>query len=187
MPQPAAADATFLAKKRKSKKTSAISRSAFQLKQYLMRSLDMMKAYSQRVGVMYSKERADQAAGGVFLIGLAILFMTGFWWPGIMFVIGASAIARGVAEGQDWYNVPGGLSMIGLGLLFWQGFSWPLLLIFIGASMLLGKSWHNWQKSDGKPKREDKPKNDEPYYIDENEDGTGGTVEDLMRKPKNRA
>jgi hypothetical protein len=139
---------------------------------------------------MYSKERADQVAGGVFLIGLAVLFLTGFWWPGIMFVIGLSAIARGVAEGQDWYNVPGGLSMIGIGLLFWFGFSWPLLLIFIGVSMLFGKSWHNWHKtsaSDEKPKREDKRKNDEPYYIDESEDASGTTVEDLMRKPKNNA
>src|SRR5690606_30946849 len=137
---------------------------------------------------MYSKERADQVAGGVFLIGLAIVFMTGFWWPGIMFVIGASAIARGVAEGQEWYNVPGGLSMIAIGLLFVFKFSWPVILLFIGASMLFGKSWQNWHKTnvaDEKPKREDKRKNDEPYYIDESEDASGTSVEDLMRKPKN--
>jgi hypothetical protein len=149
---------------------------------------------------MYSKERADQVSGGVFLIGLAVLFMTGFWWPGIMFVIGLSAIARGVAEGQEWYNVPGGLWMIGIGLLFWFGFSWPLLLIFIGASMLLGKSWqgskhgsmpwqHNHEMPEGKPKRDDKRKNDAPYYIDESEEASGTSVEDLMRtdNPKNRA
>jgi hypothetical protein len=134
---------------------------------------------------MYSKERADQVAGGVFIIGLALLFMTGFWWPGIMFVMGASAIARGVAEGQDWYNVPGGLSMIGIGLLFWFGFSWPLLLIFIGASMLLGKSWHEKRSpSEGKLKRGNKRKNDSPYYIDESEDGSGTSVEDLLRSGK---
>lgn len=146
---------------------------------------------------MYSKERADQVSGGVFLIGLAVLFMTGFWWPGIMFVIGLSAIARGVAEGQEWYNVPGGLWMIGIGLLFWFGFSWPLLLIFIGASMLLGKSWqgskhgskHNHEMPEDKLKRDDKRKNDAPYYIDESEEASGTSVEDLMRadNPKNRA
>lgn len=137
---------------------------------------------------MYSKERAEQVAGGVFLIGLAVLFLGNVsFFPGILFVIGASAIARGVAEGQDWYNVPGGLSMIGIGLLFWFGFSWPMLLIFIGASMLLGKSWHNQHNSDAKRKRDDKRKNEEPYYIDESDDGSGPSVEDLMHKPKNQA
>lgn len=43
---------------------------------------------------MASKSQADQAATGVFLIGLAVLFMTGFWWPGMLFVIGFSSMAR---------------------------------------------------------------------------------------------
>ena len=47
---------------------------------------------------MVSKARADQVSGGVFLIGLALLFMTGYWWPGILFVIGASTMARGVGR-----------------------------------------------------------------------------------------
>ena len=42
---------------------------------------------------MVDKKRSDQAAGGVFLIGLALLFMTGYWWPGILFVIGAGILA----------------------------------------------------------------------------------------------
>lgn len=84
------------------------------------------------------EERVDQVAGGVFLIGLAALFMTGYWWPGIMFVIGASSLARGLAEGRAWYSVQGALWTIGIGLLFAVGFSLPLLLILIGISMLLG-------------------------------------------------
>ncbi|MBN1965127.1 MAG: hypothetical protein JW910_10810 [Anaerolineae bacterium] len=84
------------------------------------------------------EERVDQIAGGVFLIGLAVLFLTNYWWPGIMFVIGASSLARGMAEGQAWYSVQGALWTIGIGLVFAFGFSWPLLLILIGVSMLLG-------------------------------------------------
>lgn len=113
-----------------------------------------------------TKERSDQIAGGVFLIGLAVLFMTGAWWPGILFVIGASSIARGVAEGQDWYNVPGGVWMIGLGLLFWFGFRWELLLIFAGLSMLFGYSWFNQHDDEDegekrKRKNDEKPENDD--------------------------
>ncbi|MBZ0294848.1 MAG: hypothetical protein K8L99_19965 [Anaerolineae bacterium] len=116
---------------------------------------------------MISKGRSDQISGGVFLIGLAVLFMTGAWWPGILFVIGASTIARGVAEGQSWYNVPGGVWMIGLGLLFWFGFRWELILILVGLSMLFGYSWFNHREADEdfseKPKRknDDKSKNDD--------------------------
>jgi hypothetical protein len=86
-----------------------------------------------------SNQRAEQVSGGVFIIGLALMFMgTLPWWPGILLVIGASSLARGLAEGQRWYSVQGALWMIGLGLLFWTGFSFPLLLIVIGLSMLFG-------------------------------------------------
>ncbi len=86
-----------------------------------------------------TKTRADQIASGVFLIGLAILFTTDIgFWPGILFVIGASSLARGMAEGREWYSVQGALWMIGLGLFFAVGFSLPLLLIVIGLSMLFG-------------------------------------------------
>lgn len=87
---------------------------------------------------VFSKQRADQIAGGVTLIGVALLFATGYWWPGVLFVGGASALARGLAEGREWYSVQGALWMIGIGLVFALGFSLPLLLIVVGLSMLLG-------------------------------------------------
>lgn len=85
-----------------------------------------------------SKERADQVAGGVFMIGMAILFFSGYWWPGILFVSGASSLARGMAEGRAWYSVQGAVWMIGIGLVFAVGFSLPPLLIVVGLSTLLG-------------------------------------------------
>lgn len=122
--------------------------------------------------------------------------MTGFWWPGLLFVIGASVMARGVAEGRDWYSVPGGLWMIGLGLVFAFGFSWPLLLILIGVSMLFGKSWQDREHRHGrrvmpdetKAKNDEKRKHEDNYIIDPREAPDSGeyTVEDLLsdEKPK---
>ncbi len=108
---------------------------------------------------MVSKARADQIAGGVFLIGLGLMF-TGVidFWPGILFVLGASSLARGMAEGREWDT--SGLWLIGLGLVFLLGFSWPLLLILIGASMLVGRNqgWMCWGE-DASEKR--KRKNEE--------------------------
>lgn len=111
---------------------------------------------------MVSKDRADQVSGGVFLIGLALLFMGVLpWWPGILFVIGASAIGRGVAEGQEWYTVSGGMWMIGLGIVFWFGFSLPLLLILIGLTMLFGYNVKCGWNSAEKRKNDIKRKNDD--------------------------
>jgi hypothetical protein len=114
---------------------------------------------------MITKERADQIAGGVFLIGLGLLFTNVIsFWPGILFVIGAANIARGMAQGREWYNVSGGVWLIGLGFVFLFHFSWPVLLILIGASMLFGYSVKDHWRHDGegeKFKNEWKRKNDE--------------------------
>lgn len=125
---------------------------------------------------MVSKERADQIAGGVFLIGLGLLFTNVLdFWPGILFVIGASNIARGMAEGRPWYNVSGGLWLIGLGLVFLLNFSLPVILILIGLSMLVGYSVKDQAKRKrfvlvedfDEARNEDKRKNDELLYEDD--------------------
>jgi hypothetical protein len=95
---------------------------------------------------MNSKTNADRVSGAVFLIGLGILFtplssVVGGFFPGILFVIGASAIARGVAEGKEWQQVSGGIGMIGLGLFFLLGFNLGLLLILLGLAMLFGYNY----------------------------------------------
>lgn len=91
---------------------------------------------------MYSKSYADRVSGAVFLIGLGLLFAGVLpFFPGILFVIGASVLARGMAEGQPLSGASGGLWMIGLGFVFLWGFSLPLLLIIIGLTMLFGYSF----------------------------------------------
>ena len=116
----------------------------------------------------------SEIGAGVFFIGLGILFFTHIisFWPGILFVLGASALARGMAEGQHWQSVSGGLFLIGLGLVFLLNFSWPIILILIGLAMLFGynfrSSWKRHRDDEDvryveveKPKNDDKLKNED--------------------------
>lgn len=94
-------------------------------------------------------ENASQISGGVFLVGLGMLFLTGWWWPGIMFVIGASMLARTMAEGEPLSSATGAFWTIGIGVVFglpgliggiagtfWNIF--PLILVGLGLFMLFG-------------------------------------------------
>ena len=83
-------------------------------------------------------ERANQISGAVFLIGLGVLFATGFWFPGILLVIGATMLVQGLADGRGWYSLQGAAWMIGLGIWFATGASVAMLFILLGISVLIG-------------------------------------------------
>ena len=116
---------------------------------------------------MDNREHAAQIGGGVFLVGLGLLFLTSWWWPGIMFVIAASILARTMAEGKPLSSATGAFWLIGIGVLFgvpgfigsiagtfWKLF--PLILIGLGLFMFFGGRYR--PRVDN---YEDKPKNDD--------------------------
>jgi len=74
--------------------------------------------------------RKDNVQTGIWLIGIGVLALTNFWWPGIMFVIGLSALASGSIQGAIW--------MFGIGILAWFDFWWPGILFLIGIGILAG-------------------------------------------------
>jgi hypothetical protein len=54
------------------------------------------------------KERQRMAgtiSGGIFLICLGILLVTGWWWPGIMVAIGLSSGAALIFRGKTWRGI----------------------------------------------------------------------------------
>ena len=84
------------------------------------------------------KRMADAISGAIFLIGLGILIMTGWWWPGIMVVIGLSSGASLIFRDR----VAAGISS----LVFFCGFAVVVELVretdidgvVIGAMILVG-------------------------------------------------
>lgn len=51
------------------------------------------------------KKRGSAISGGIFLIGLGVLLITNWWWPGIMFVIGLSGGAELIFRGKIWRGI----------------------------------------------------------------------------------
>ena len=84
----------------------------------------------------------DGLTGGVWLIGLAVLFMTGRWWPGIMVLIGLSSLFSGLAHAHDANARLGALQgavwMLGIGVIAYFGWWWPGMLVLVGISAMLG-------------------------------------------------
>ncbi len=83
-----------------------------------------------------SATRANEVSGAVFMIGLGLLFVVGFW-PGIMFVIGATSIVQGLAEGRGWYAFQGAIWTIGVGVWALLGYNLAALFVAVGVSMLI--------------------------------------------------
>jgi hypothetical protein len=80
--------------------------------------------------------------GGLWLIGIAVLAVTGWWWPGIMVLIGISALVSGLAGGKDsaerWAGVQGAIWTLGIAVLALFGWWWPGILVLAGLSAIVG-------------------------------------------------
>lgn len=83
-----------------------------------------------------SHQNAKQVGLAVLFIGLGWLFLTGYWWPGILFVIGFMVIVQGMAEGKRLSEMQGGLILVGVGTIFALGFKLWLLFIAAGLALL---------------------------------------------------
>jgi hypothetical protein len=70
----------------------------------------------------------DNLQTGIWLIGIGVLALTNFWWPGIMFIIGLSALASGSIQGAVW--------LFGIGIIALFDFWWPGMLFLVGISFI---------------------------------------------------
>ena len=89
---------------------------------------------------MHNARDYQNLSGGIFLIGLGILFLVpgiGFW-PWILVVIGTAQLPASLAAKRGWYGWQGFFWMVGLAVIFSTGMFWPLILILAGLNILLG-------------------------------------------------
>jgi hypothetical protein len=90
------------------------------------------------------RRRGSAISGGIFLIGLGFLIITGWWWPGIMFVIGLSGGGELIFRGRLWSGIWTILFFSAIPIVVWiiqrTPVPWeiagPLLLVGIGVIIL---------------------------------------------------
>jgi hypothetical protein len=89
-----------------------------------------------------TKDRTrDGITGGLLLIGLGILFLTGWWWPGIMVVLGIAIGSGLVFRGRYLEGAVIAAIFFAIPLLTEADIPWglfgPMVLIGVGAVVLV--------------------------------------------------
>jgi hypothetical protein len=91
------------------------------------------------------RKRASAVSGGIFLIGLGVLIITGWWWPGIMFVIGLSGGGELIFRGKTWSGIWTIAFFFAIPIIIWViqetaipwGLIGPMILIGLGVITLV--------------------------------------------------
>lgn len=98
---------------------------------------------------MARSKNGNHAFTGVFLVGLGIIALFNFWWPGIMFVIAVAMLVAALLDGRLGENIMGIAILLGIGVVgvvtklhLQTGVTiWPILFIAIGLAYLVKTFW----------------------------------------------
>ncbi len=98
---------------------------------------------------MARSKNGNHAFTGVFLVGLGIIALFDFWWPGIMLVIAVSMLVAALIDGRLGENIIGIGILLAIGVVgvlgkLHLGASikfWPALFIIIGEAYLVKTFW----------------------------------------------
>lgn len=120
---------------------------------------------------MGTKGAYEAVSGGLFLIGLGLLFLLPgvSFFPWILVVIGLAELPASLANDKGWAGWQGFVWLVGLALLFWSGHFFPGILILMGVSALIGAVTRGHQGSPFAGPL-DAVDDDEPFVFDEDEE-----------------
>ena len=80
-------------------------------------------------------------SGGLFLIGLALIALTNWWWPGILVLVGVVSLVSSLMAGRPWMGLQGALWLFGIAIIAQFDWWWPGILVLVGISVILGSVW----------------------------------------------
>jgi len=81
----------------------------------------------------YHSQQANAITGGVWLIGLGVLFATRFWFPGILILVAITSIVQGWALGRRWDGLHVAFWMILIAV--WAIFKFSMAFFFIALGL----------------------------------------------------
>ncbi len=85
----------------------------------------------------WDSQRANAVTGGIWLIGLGVLFATKAWFPGILFLAGITAIVQGSGRGLRWQSVHGGIWLILIAAWAMMRFSMTVFFVSMGVYLII--------------------------------------------------
>jgi len=83
--------------------------------------------------MQYHSQQANAITGGVWLIGLGVLFATHFWWPGIVILIAVTSIVQGWSFGRPWDGLHAAFWMILIAV--WGVFRFSMAFFFVALGL----------------------------------------------------
>ena len=98
---------------------------------------------------MHDKFSNSSVSSGIFLIGLGVLAFSGWWWPGILLVVGLSSSAALIMRGKYLAALLTFVFFAAAPLMITADIPWkifgPFILVATGAVVIV-KSLSNRQK-----------------------------------------
>jgi hypothetical protein len=82
---------------------------------------------------MQNHSQANAITGGVWLIGLGVLFATHFWWPGILILIAVTSIVQGWSFGRAGDGLHCAFWMILIAV--WAMFRFSMAFFFVALGL----------------------------------------------------
>lgn len=92
-----------------------------------------------------TKRKAEALSNGVFLICLAVLFYTGFWWPGILLAIWLMLVVRQYLTGRMYDLAISSAILLSLFVINYFNINWTLLmpaLFIIGGVYIIFREYY---------------------------------------------
>lgn len=84
------------------------------------------------------KRKADAISGGIFFISLAVLLITGWWWPGIMFALGLAGGASLIFRRKYWGAIVTMALFFSIPIVIWVIQEINIPWTIFGALVLIG-------------------------------------------------
>lgn len=93
------------------------------------------------------KGRMSNESGLLFLVGLLVLMFTGWWWPGILVLLGSVTLFQSLSENKLHEGLRPALWLLGIAVCAMFDLWWPGMLILVFLSMALDTQHGKFRKN----------------------------------------